>query len=156
MDHLAPFILTWGPGPPGRAAFCESQEEVITGRLLSTRHIFGLRAVCGDHTGCLDSDWTRTGGAQPSLADKKWALSRGEKWGELCGGRGSDKPGMECWGGDPGTWHGTSASHSHILYISLPTQWKLYSILAALINQWFSGTGTMTHFSRDLKFKPII
>ena len=44
MDDLASHS-SWleCPDHRGSGAFCESREEVITGRLLSSRHIFGLR-----------------------------------------------------------------------------------------------------------------
>ena len=67
MPHLDLSVRTTGEG----RAFCESREEVITGWLLSSRHIFGLRVsvvtimdywpLIGSGVARLDSHWLMRG-----------------------------------------------------------------------------------------------
>ena len=90
---LAPFILMWVSGPPGRVAFCESGGSYNRAVVIKSTYLWTL--LSSDHTGLKASYWPKSVGSCLSLDGDGWALSRGEMLWELCGGRGSDKPGIQ-------------------------------------------------------------
>ena len=64
---LAPFILMWVSGPPGRVAFCESGGSYNRAVVIKSTYLWTL--LSSDHTGLKASYWPKSVGSCLSLAD---------------------------------------------------------------------------------------